>query len=194
MAAHRETWAARPRTRSHHFPAMRRRSPVARTTTKSRSAGSAAENRAPSRLRSTKRTRSPRRPAETATRTANAARGRRRGCVSDPFNEPTVPQGQVDQGPQGVVVVGASREVLGDHGLDAGPVEVDAHHLGAVQELDHVLPELVPEPLLEGQAVSLLAPGQDPGRQDAPEGLPVDGAGPEAGELEPRREAVGGCN
>src|SRR5439155_4831134 len=118
-----------------HFPAMRSRSPVARPTTRSRSAGSAETSRAPSRLRSTEKTRSPRRPTETATRRANAARGRPPGSGLDPFNEATMPQGQVDQGPQGVVVVGAPRQVLGDHALDAGPVEVGPYHLRALEEL-----------------------------------------------------------
>src|SRR5436189_4701436 len=116
---------------------------------------------------------------------------RRVSATALALNETSVPQRQVDQRPEGVVAVGAAGEVLRDHRPDPIPVEVSPDHLGTVEELDHVLPELLPEPLLEREAVPLLAPGEDPRREDAAEGAAIDRARPEAGELQARRDRRG---
>src|SRR5262245_40814184 len=58
-----------------------------------------------------------------------------RPARSGSFDEPAMPQGKVDEGPERVVMVRAAGEVLTDQRLDAGRIEMDAHHLGSVEQL-----------------------------------------------------------
>src|SRR5262245_29582801 len=143
----------RPRTRSHHFQAIRSRSPVARATTASIRSGSAPARRGASWPQSTRSASSRRRVALTARRSRNPRKPASRVGRSDALNEPTVPEGEVDESPQRVVVVRATGEMLADERLDTAGIEVGPHDLGPAQQLHHVVAELVPQPLLERQAV-----------------------------------------
>ena len=80
------------------------------------------------------------------------------------FDEATMPEGDIDQGPERVVVVGAPGKVLGNRPVHPVLVEVGADRLRAVEQPDRVVLQLVAQPLLERQAVALLAPGQDAGQ------------------------------
>src|SRR5690606_15222750 len=135
---------------------MRTRSPAASTRAMAR-AGSDIRATAPATSRGSATTKA----SSTSSATVMPRRSswpatprRRSGGAGRPFlDEPAVPESNVDQCPEHVVVVVGAPQVLADERVDVRQVEMLPDERRLVQQRDHVVAQLVAQPVLDRQAV-----------------------------------------